>query len=1389
MFTHSEVWGADPAPVLMGVRPAAPARPRAIWTFHVWVRIWAAIVLLVVSSSLSAQSVYVQGRESAFTYYGPSDGLRNGLLKTETVEPSSPALCVTTTYDYDAYGNRSSAVTANCAGAPVAASFPSRTGSTTYALQSITVVGISVTVPAGTFPTTSTNALLQSESTVTDPRFGATVKLTGPNVLSTTWDVDDFGRRTREVRADGTSTISYHCFIAGRVSDVSANTPGCPVPASVEIPPDAVAFVHSEPRDVSGTPAGKNGPFNRVYSDRVGRQIRIVTEGFDGPAQYGGAARLIVRDTDFSPYGPQTVLTQPYFLDSGSSTAMGTAPAAGYGMTATQYDVLGRPTRVDVADPSGIQTNTPFGSRGSRTSSRTSMAYAGLLSATTNDRNQTRQEERNGEGKVVRVTDTLGAQIVYQHDAFGNLLTTKDALLNQVTVAYDKRGRKVSMSDPDTGVWGYCHDALGQLVAQQNSAMRGTSPPGTCPAAPNSGAVANPVGGWTTLAYDKLGRMTSRVEPEYVTTWAFDRYVDGSACVKGIGKLCEAATTNGINRKIGYDSLGRPVNVRTTVANGPSFAFALAYDAVHGRLSGQTYPTGLEVNYNYTARGFLGTLTLATAATVAPTGGGGTSLSPGSQLWRADSYNAWGRAEKQTYGNGVTGISAFEAATGRHVTATAGQGASTNVLNHAYAWNNLGQLVQRDDVNGDGASGAVSETFTYDGIGRVDRYVVAAPAIPTLQRVVTLQYNALGMLLYKSDVGNYSYAAQGPAAVRPHAVQAVDGAVSAAYGYDINGNVINATAGKYRVLGYTSFNLPDSNVGAQGPAANPKYTWTYDENHQRIKEIQVGPAGTRTTWNVHPDNQGGLGFESESSTASPTPSNRHYLSVGGVSLGVLASNGALPVLAPTQTIPPVISSITLAKVEYWHKDHLGSLVATTDHAGAVTARYAYDPFGKRRQTNGNYDAFGTLVVDWAPNSNGGTDRGYTGHEHLDDVGIVHMNGRLFDPLIGRFMQGDPLIQDPGNLQNFDRYAYCYNNPLSCTDPSGMSSSSVLRIAAAIVVAIVAPELLGTMFASVAAATGGTVFATVSCTAASSTVLTTLGSYTVAATSGFLAGAIATGSLKGGLQGALSAGLFYGAGDLINGRGLFAGSGGIEDRVAQVAVHGVVGCVTSEAGGGKCGPGALSAAFSKAVVVSDFTRDVAASGDKVVGTLVTAMAGGTASALGGGKFGNGALAGAYGYLFNYCSSGKCTSAFEQALYDWWPGYKAGTLLYNQTSGDGSWTGWEVLDAASIGLGAAGKGISAGLNGGANSVFWSGWGSKEQARLFGTTLEATPIGRGMDWLQSYGYGSRWAWDQASAVFASNASGTAQTVIRFNSPASTFHRVELPILQRNGVLIQPH
>jgi RHS repeat-associated protein len=1146
---------------------------------------------------------YDQTRTSSFTYFGSSDGAKNGLLRSEIVEPltsatPNPQLCVVTTYDYDAYGNKVSASAANCVGATGNAVFATRGSSSAYAVQTVSVAGTGVSIPAGAFATTAANVLAQSESHAFDPRFGAMTSLTGPNGLTTSWVIDDLGRKASEVRADGTSTVSSYCFIAGRVSDTSTNSSGCSAlsPSASEIPADAIAFVHSEPHDTAGN---KSGPFARAYTDRAGRTIRSVTEAFDGASQPGGISRLIVQDTDYSPYGPQTVVTQPYFLDTGVSSSTG---STAYGMSLTAYDVLGRPMAAYIADGNGSQGSVAFGSRGSRQAAMTTFVYAGLTTTITDDKGQTRVEEKNIDGKLVRATDALGAQVAYQHDAFGNLVITKDALQNQVIVSYDARGRKVAMSDPDTGTWKYDYDAMGQLVWQQSA---------------NQLAL-----GWsTTMIYDVLGRMIQRSEHEYVSTWSYDKYAADSdlahsTCAKGVGKLCESNATNGVNRKIAYDGFGRPINARTTVASGPSFATAVTYDAVTGRRNSQTYPTGLQVAYGYTPKGFPSQLTLVTAATVTPlpaTAGGSTGapVPVNSVLWSAIAYNAWGKPEQQTYGNGVTTTAGFDATTGRLSTLQAG--ASNAVLNQSFVWNSLGQLTQRGDSNGDGSTGAVTDSFQYDSIGRLQSYTVSAPAIPNLSRAVSLQYNALGMLLYKSDVGNYAYGAQNTANVKPHALSSITGAVSGGYTYDANGNLKTATTGAYRQIDYTSFDLPDNNNGAQGPSGGPQYLWQYDENHQRIKETHIGGGVTRTTWYAHPDNQGGLAFESESSSANPTPMNRHYLSVGGSAIGVLVSNAALPTLAAGAMAPPGLLNITLLKVEYWHKDHLGSLITTTDHTGAVTQRYAYDPFGKRRYTTGNYDASGALVIDWTSNTNNGTDRGYTGHEQLDDIGIVHMNGRLFDATLGRFLQGDPLIQDPSNLQNYNRYGYCFNNPMTCSDPSGLGFASLLKWL----------DPLG--YAAHKAMTHSAVGRA------------------------FIQWEIYVGSSWCGPWAAAC----YGAGEAINASlsgysdsqafriGLVSGAtayandyvGSNYSGFENVAAHAVVGCASAAASGGSCRSGAVGAAVGSAydnATGLHYTGE----GAGVVNFVVSSSVGGLASLASGGTFADGAKQAAYSYLFNF-----------------------------------------------------------------------------------------------------------------------------------------------------------
>jgi RHS repeat-associated protein len=113
--------------------------------------------------------------------------------------------------------------------------------------------------------------------------------------------------------------------------------------------------------------------------------------------------------------------------------------------------------------------------------------------------------------------------------------------------------------------------------------------------------------------------------------------------------------------------------------------------------------------------------------------------------------------------------------------------------------------------------------------------------------------------------------------------------------------------------------------------------------------------------------------------------------------------------------------------------------AITDASGTVLQKTSFDPYGGRRATTWNADLPATGLAalrDWQ-DSRGS--RGFTDHEHLNRTGFVHMNGRVYDPRIGRFVSPDPIVQAPWFSQSYNRYAYVFGSPLSYTDPSGFQS--------------------------------------------------------------------------------------------------------------------------------------------------------------------------------------------------------------------------------------------------------------------------------------------------------------------------------------------------------------
>lgn len=1077
-----------------------------------------------------------------------------GLLEKEVVEPTRPDDCLETTYTYDSYGNRETATSRPCAGATghTLASADARTTRNSHA-------------PDGRFARTTTNALGQSETKDYDIRFGAVTRLTGPNGLATTWEYDGFGRKKKEVRADGTSTTwSY----------LPCTATGANCPATVGAA--AVAWVLVE--DHLGSNGVAMAPPRRQYHDVLGRVVRVQTLGFDG----AGAAPVLVQDTEYDRRGRVARKSQVYALAGGNPQ-----------WSLYSYDTLDRVTAESAPDPDatgGMATTT--------------IAYAGLTTTVTNSKAQRRTTLKNAQGQVARVTDHAGSTLVFSYDALGQLTQT-NAAGSVTTLEYDQRGRKVGMVDPAMGAWQYRYNAFGELVWQRDS-----------------------LGRVATLEYDPLGRMKRRVEADLVSEWRYD------FCLRGIGKLCSATATNGYMRAHHYDTLGRLQHTHTLLDSLAAETFA--YEPATGRLASKTWPTGYQLRYEYTALGFL-----------RKASGSGSGYA-GTATYEVLAMDAQDHVTQYRQGTQVKTVRTYDGATGRLKAASATREGSAegSVLSHTYAYDSLGNLRARTDSS---PGAGTSETYEYDTLNRLTRHHIVGGAVGTL-RTTQVMYDGRGNILYKSDVGRYWYDAQRPNRMTnvtletaPGATVANTGTRALSYGFDDtqpgaqavngvtlgNGNLLYTVSldtanGRHTHRGetYTSFNMPSQFTyanfanGTAAPA-DRTLTFVYGPEHQRIKkQVQLSANAPTaysagTTWYLHGGDGLALSYEKEMKDNGLTE-HRHFLEARGMVFAmVVGRTGYLPPAPPSPTQPPT-ATLPPSSILYFHHDHLGSVAAITDEAGTVVERLAYDPWGKRRNVNGTADPL-DAIVGW------NTDRGFTMHEHLDELGIVHMNGRVYDPLVGRFMSADPYAQPPHDLQSYNRYAYVSNNPLAFTDPSGYLKKWIKPVLA-IAVAVFAPPLLATYGVAVAGMS-----------AATATMIN-------AAAAGAMAGAIATGNLKGALQGAVGAALFAGAGQV-------AGMAGASSE-AVYAAHAAAGCVSAEVGGGSCGSGAAGAAFGK------FTTNYIQSNDLLSSNaakgVASAVAGGVGSVIAGGKFENGAVTAAFGYLFNHLGGKLATRLGTRAM---------------------------------------------------------------------------------------------------------------------------------------------
>ena len=541
-----------------------------------------------------------------------------------------------------------------------------------------------------------------------------------------------------------------------------------------------------------------------------------------------------------------------------------------------------------------------------------------------------------------------------------------------------------------------------------------------------------------------------------------------------------------------------------------------------------------------------------------------------------------------TYGNGVAETRGYDGNTGRLTTITDAAG-GTGVMSRSYGFDALGNVLSRTDgVN------HLTDSFAYDGLNRLTAATTGGAA------TVNYSYDKIGNLTGRSDFGGLTYGSSGGQG--PHQLKTVSTfAGPGSYSYDSDGNM---TSGSNRSYSWTSFDMP-----ATLTAGSNNDAFVYGPNHERIKRIHSNGTTTTTTYYI-----AGASVERTTDSSSGIGYWNDYLSGAG---GLVAQ----------QTTAIGGTGAGAVSILYSHTDGLGSVSALSDAGATSQEQDSYDPWGQKRVPGtGGGDPYDTLQI-------GKTTKGFTGQEELAEYELVHLNGRIYDPSIGRFISADNVTQFPFSTQGWNSYAYCGNNPVNCVDPSGHSfwsnALSFFTNPLGLLALIPGVKHFEESFLRHNAWAGIALeAASVFCGPAAAACAAGTASYL----SGVNGGKFGD-MLKAGAIAYVTAEAFEAVGtatgfhniswsDAISNPTMFA---------ANIVGHAAIGCASQAASGGQCGAGALGAAFG--AVAGPATNGLGFE----TGLVASSVSGGVGSVLGGGKFINGAETAAFGYLFNQAAA--------------------------------------------------------------------------------------------------------------------------------------------------------
>jgi len=665
--------------------------------------------------------------------------------------------------------------------------------------------------------------------------------------------------------------------------------------------------------------------YTNSYFDGMGRNYWTSSSGPDG--------KSIITETLFDTLGRVWKKYNPRF----------NTDSPPYPYTELTYDGLSRV--IDVLTPDNYHIGT---------------IYQGLRKIVTNQRGYSTAYTYDVYQRLVKVEEPTTPTTTfteYSYDTLGNLTqvrAAKDASGNDLlgapiitTMTYDSLSKKRTMTDPDMGYWTYEYDKSGNLVKQ------------TDPKNPTQGIIFN---------YDCLNRLTEKVYPTHPVTF----FYDDPTVPYSKGKLTKVSDHSGgelkEDRVLEYDEMQRVKRSQKTIPGSSPVTFEKSYDSV-GRVVSITYPGSKIYSYKYDVAGNL--LYVKDSATL-------------NNLVEYSDFTALGQHKIANFPKpnnvSVKTTYTYDSPTARLMTLLTQRLVNGQLIDPVndtyqalnYQYDEKGNILTLvDSKNG------ITHSHIYDPL---DRLTLAKGNNGSAYNQ-SYAYDRIGNIIYKSDVGTYSYSYSN----KPHAVQS---AGPFTFTYDANGNMTSKTgSGVAITINPQDWNYDNKPTRIQN--GSTVINLIYDGNGQRVKKI------------------------------SPSQTVFYFGELYEIRNGV----NVIHVFAGNKRVASIRSD---GREQYYHSNHLGSASVITDQYGVWKERIEYFPFGSYRE-----DVKNPLDPTF-PDAN----YTFTDQEDDDELGFYNYGARFYDPLLGRFISPDRLVPDPGDPQALNRYTYCLNNPLIYTDPSG-----------------------------------------------------------------------------------------------------------------------------------------------------------------------------------------------------------------------------------------------------------------------------------------------------------------------------------------------------------------